>query len=515
MIAPSMRAADPQNLEKIRQESLRQPDDPLGRPLPLASHWHTGTTTDGYGPRKQIELLKQGHFILPWLLLPPLEETLPALDDEEILIKLCAKHHLPLCVLSSQWERLLSNDPAYDGLPADQNPNVVEVDGKIQRKVSPFGPVDPWRTLGRRWGEHPLLRQMEQWYPDPPFVLMVSNNEQPKLRWHEVETSKRYLDRYGPGKPDDFKRTVVAEGWRIRYGALIGGFREGLTPRWRSCTQFVGYNAFASPSIGRWPGWPQHSLHYKDRLSVWPEIWNGASVPFYTHPWDASADNQVWSPQTEAMNWAAAQALLPNDRSFWLELSTWDGHEPGKPNDKRQWYANKGEHYSPARYAGMVQYGMWLLRPRTVREFRPHVETLASMQPYFAEVLAAVDRIHQNPTLREFWRKGELVPNRSRLHPYQQNLPTVLQTIDRWYRLDTSLDPSGPWKLDTRLDVFAVALSLDTASKRRFMVYAHAPNGPKAQVTVHIPESGDVTVDVPVEGGFWLFDGSTKEAIVP
>ena len=42
-----------------------------------------------------------------------------------------------------------------------------------------------------------------------------------------------------------------------------------------------------------------------------------------------------------------------NDRPD--ELSTWDGNVPGQANDKRMLYA---------------RLGMWLTRPRLIREFR-------------------------------------------------------------------------------------------------------------------------------------------------
>jgi len=63
-------------------------------------------------------------------------------------------------------------------------------------------------------------------------------------------------------------------------------------------------------------------------------------------------------------------------------------------------YAKLGQTYSPARWGGQVQFGMWLLRPRLVREFRNWIDPMDTMQPYFEPVLTAVDRVHANESYR-------------------------------------------------------------------------------------------------------------------
>ena len=57
---------------------------------------------------------------------------------------------------------------------------------------------------------------MQQVYPDPPLVIFLSNNEAPGLRWSRdgqlEKVSGRYLELYGEGRSDDFKRRVFGEG---------------------------------------------------------------------------------------------------------------------------------------------------------------------------------------------------------------------------------------------------------------------------------------------------------------
>jgi hypothetical protein len=130
---------------------------------------------------------------------------------------------------------VLSDKKPYKNLPAERNPNVVAADGKILPEVSPFGPVELWREAGRGWTDRVTMKRLEQWYPDPPLVIFLSNNEHAKLRWCEVEKSKRYLSRYGNDKSAEFKRKVVADGWIERYRALQEGMRDGLVSKsWKN-----------------------------------------------------------------------------------------------------------------------------------------------------------------------------------------------------------------------------------------------------------------------------------------
>src|SRR5690606_23854184 len=101
-------------------------------------------------------------------------------------------------------------------------------------------------------------------------------------------------------------------------------------------------------------------------------------------------------------------------------------------------YRAIGQEYSPDRYKGFVQFGMWLLTPRVVREWRPYLETRESGAEYFESLVTAVDRVHENPLLTKFWRTGKLVPNHAHQHPYQTLIPDEYRDADRWFLLDTN-----------------------------------------------------------------------------
>jgi hypothetical protein len=490
----------PELAEAIRQAASAEPGQL--RPLPLAAHWNTGTKPDGFGPDYQLQLLDQGFPILPWFALPVPGEKNPGISYYRRGLQRAAQHRLPITFISTQWERLLSVDPRYVSMPADTNPNVVSAAGKIDRRVSPAGAPDPWRDLGQRWSTQPDLAPLQEIYPDPPRILLLSNNEHAKLRWKDASHDVRLSRDAAPSQ--DQLIQLFADGWKDRYTSLFAGMRGGWNaPAWRTNSLVVGYNAFIPPSLGRWPGWVEHSLTLPDQASAWTSIWQGASLPFYTHPWDSSTDFRVWSPQVEGMNWRATADSLPPNNTFWLELSTWDGNR-GKPDDKRLTYQKLGQSFDPERYEGMVQFGLWLIQPRTLREFRAHNEKRSDFEPYFQAVLRAVRRVHTHPQLREYWQRGQLVPNPTRTHPYQANIPTFLAHQPRWFGLTTSLDPPGQWKLDTILPVFALAHQIGDKPNRRWLVYAHAPNGPASQVTINIPDFSGLQVDVPRAGAFWV-----------
>lgn len=510
-------------LKQIRTEAVRRNSDPDGRPLPLAMHWNRGTKPSGFGPPYQIQLIREGHHLLPWFQFPtPGQDFGGGYYSEDYLKPAyleCARWKLPICFVGTQWEFLLSKVEFPGGpypwkkLPPEKNPNVIGPDGKIEPKrgVSPFGPVGPWKEVGAAWVKSPMMEKFQAWYPDPPLVIFLSNNEAGKLRWAKnggIEASKRYVDRYGTGRDDSFKRKVLGDGYIERYRAMLASMRENLVkPAWRENAIFVGYGNFGPPHLGRWDGWDVYSCHAPGRIAWQPYAWDGASPSYYTHNWNPSTDFRVWSPQVEAMNWVFMQREILRDRpDFWFEISVWDG-------DDKKWrfYQERGQTWTPERYEGFVQFGMWLLTPRAVREFRGYLDTTSRVGKFYRAIVRAVDRVYSDPVLARFWRAGQLVPNRAHKHPYQARLPEEYADDDRWYLLDTNLDPPWPWNTETELPVFSLARVLGEKGRREWLVYAHSPLFDRRDVEIRIPEGTAVTVDVSLSGSFYHVRESTGE----
>jgi hypothetical protein len=343
---------------------------------------------------------------------------------------------------------------------------------------------------------------MEKLYPDPPLVLFFSNNEYPKLTPDQLHAG------VGANAGTDVmaRRRAIGDAWIERYRAMEQGFREGLeAPAWRAHAVFVGYDAFVTPAMGRWWGWPAYSLYVPGRTEPWPSAWDGASVSYYLHDWAPDTDFTVWSPQIEAMNFVPVlQEVRRTQPDFWFEISVWDGHLPGRPTDKRSFYEARGQQFTPQRYGGLVQFGMWLLRPRVVREFRNPEDDRIRFGAYFDAILAAVARVHDDPTLRSFWRTGQLVENPAGGHPYQEAMPAELASRSRWYLLDTPANPPRPWQLTTPLAVYAIALERGRKPEREWLVYAFAPLNVGTEVEVTIPGGPNTRVPASCGGSFSL-----------
>lgn len=555
---PAPTAAALAAAEGIRREALLPPNGPQGRPLPLASHWNVGRVKGSYAPKHQLELLQQGHRVLPWMAWPqgdPESERFQSYWAE--LLGYCAKLKLPISFRGTQWESMLVKKEYRQG-PDEQWAGVILPDGKRKSRLSPFGAVAPWKDPAKAYVDTPAMKWVQETYPDPPLVLWVSNNEAPTLRWKKhgplEEQSKRYLDKYGKDKSDEFKREVVGQGWIERYPVMFKAMRQALVNEtWRENARFVGYGAFGPSHFGRWSGWLVYSLITDEYVSPDWYSWQGGSPSYYTHNWNDNRDHWVFSTQVQAMNWVfQLEEALQVNPNFWWEISTWDGNNTkswmqglgvaqpeelvqkssaGLPpaerekldpkllkNSKTLQYLAEGQTYTLERSLGWVQFGLWLVRPRAVREFRGSTTPLAPTKAYWLQTVKAVDRVWAEPALVEFWRRGELVHNRAHRHPYQVAIPAKYKDVHRWYLLDTSLDPPRPWKQKTDLPVFSLALVLGEKGARRWLVYAHSPLQDRKRVGITIPDYRQVQIDVPVAGAFYLVNeatGKVKEIVLP
>lgn len=537
--------------EEIRREALLPPCGPSGRPLPLASHWNVGTVRGTFEPDHQIGLIQNGHRILPWLAWPdgdPGSERFDAYFGR--LLRYFAELGLPISFRGTQWNAMLVGRSYREG-PISRWAGVIAPDGSRVPKLSPFGPVEPWKDPAQAYVATPAMRRVAELYSNPPLVLFVSNNEPPDLRWAKhgplEQLSRRYLDQYGRDRSDVFKRRVVGEGWVEHYRVMFEAMRAALpSDTWKENVRFIGYDAFGPAHLGRWDGWKVYSLVCDRWTSPDWHCWDGGSPSYYTDNWHDKRDDQVFSTQVAAMNWVfMLEEAWEANPGFWFEISTWDGNEvkqwmqglgatePAQlaarsaaslPEPERQriapeavkkskalQYLAEGQTYPPERAAGWVQYGMWLVRPRVVREFRGHATPLEPVAPYWMETVQSVDRVYAHPELAEFWRHGKLVANPAHAHPYDVDLPEKYQRIDRWYNLDTDLDAPRPWNLKTKVPVFALALVRGERSDRRWLLYAHSPEQDRGAVQITIPAYQSVVVDVPRCGAFYLVRESTGE----
>jgi hypothetical protein len=470
-------------------------------PLPLAASWSVGMTPFGFTPAWQVEQIRRGQYLLPWFWLgnPPADRTTKDPGYATVFdaiyygsaIGYLARHDLPLTFDMPPWEVLLARVP----------PTYVKDAASGGLSLDPFGPVRPWYDAGRAWVRNPSVLQLQRLYPNPPRVLFISDNEASRLSAddlhapYSVDASAQTIAR----------RRAIGNAWIVRYKAMMDGMRDGLeAPGWRSHALFIGYDAFVTSAMGRWGGWGAYSLYVPGRTEPWPYAWDGASVSYYVHDWAPDADYIVWSPEIEAMNYVPVLAEVRRTKpDFWFEISTWDGQQPGQPSDKLLFYSKRGQTYSPDRYGGMVQFGMWLLRPRVVRDFRgSQDDERIRFGAYFDRIMDAVARVHRNPVLQRFWQEGRLVANPVGGHPYEANLTPDLASRQRWFLLDSPANPPRPWQLTTPLAVYSLALVHGRAPHREWLIYAFSPLQQSGIVPVRIPGGPRVMVATAQRGAF-------------
>jgi hypothetical protein len=503
--------------DDIRSEALA-PNSESFHPLPLLGSWNASTwwnyntATAGLYPGWQLDMINQGHHLLPWYNIPNPNELCEnsefcyPFEYLESPIMRAAQSNLPISFVGPQWEHYLYDDPVYFNLPPHQNPNVVSTNGSVQKQISPFGPIDYWYEIGEKWGSTDLMQQVISWYPNPPLVIFVSNNEASKLTWKDAETDQHYLDLYGYGRDDNFKRSVFADAWGDRYRALIKGFRDSLeNPNWREVSKFIGYEAFGPGWFGRWYGWKEYSLYKPNQIDPNPLYWQGGSPSLYSCPTVCGErDNTVIGPLFQSMNWVFIQnEAYQLNPSFWYEFSSWDGD-----TESHDEYKKFGQTFTPERYEGFVQFGMWMTRPRIIRVYRDWDQERAEVLPWLMPVMNAIDRIYTNPILRSFWRNSSIIVNPSRIHPYQYEIPSEYSAVDRMFLLSTDLDPPEPWSYQTEFSVLSLTRQKGISPQRQWLLYAYAPLGERRNVSITIPDYGKIIVDISLEGTFYLIEES-------
>ncbi|MEA1920034.1 MAG: hypothetical protein U9N52_09360, partial [Campylobacterota bacterium] len=236
---------------QITEEALKAKEGK--RALPLIAHWNTGAQSDvaGMSPDYMLSLIDQGHHILvSWELDPYWAPYIP-LEYYEASIKRAAELGLPLVFVSNAYASALSQDSYFVNKRSKYNPNLINSDADIIEILSPMGSTSYWKDAGQRWIKTELMKQLQEWYPNPPLVVFLSRNEAERLNWNELERSARYVSRYKTKHDDEAKRKFIGDAWFDRYRALQKGVKASLSKEWADNTIFVGRNTFPNTSMGK------------------------------------------------------------------------------------------------------------------------------------------------------------------------------------------------------------------------------------------------------------------------
>jgi len=463
---------------QITEEALKAKEGK--RALPLIAHWDTGAQSDleGMSPDFMISLIEEGHHILPSWELDPYWASYIPLEYYEASIKRAAELNLPLVFVSDSFTAPLMYDPYFVNLKSTVNPNLIDTNGNHFETLSPMGHSYYWKRAGQNWVKTDLMKQLQEWYPNPPLVVFLSRNEADRLNWTDLQRSQRYVAKYGTTQSDDDKRKFIGDAWFERYRALQEGAKKNLSEAWSKNTIFVGRNTFPDTSMGKTDDWMNHSTYTKGTLSVWPLIFDGSSQEFVIE--EGEDDISQNSPHIRANN----MPFMLEDTKFLNDDFWWEATIGGK-----------GILDQPERYRGFTQFDLWLNRPSVVRESANNNEDNTTIMQHFVELIDSVEMIHNSDLLQDFWKNGTLVKNPNAKNPYNKNIPEMYRDEMRWYMLDT--DQEGIW---------AFALVKGEEPNREWLVFVQSGDEIDENISVRIPDYQDVTVSVSNSGEFFVVE---------
>lgn len=559
-------------MEDLRQWVNMEYRDPAGRPLPVTGNWMCGLPRSrnplkepghsplGWDPNYFVELIKQGHHVIPTfydtidlanrVFLPLGWDTGEAgrkqwkdimdarLREMRPALEFCRDNKLPIAFRGWNWlvypAEFTRRHAA--GMPIKPEDDLrILYDGKQDDKAAannpamdPCGPLQGWRDFGAFWMGNPMMQEIQKIYPDPPMVIFLDNNEAGKVSSQVLnEKADRFVAKYGKGPHDnEFKNKVIAEGYAERLAAMFEAARKAcIAPAWGKNLRFVAYNNLEAP-------------------------YDGGMPEFYDN--DYQFDKTDYGPaglQSDAMNMYAFQNMVfYKDPGFYWSTIIWDGEymnniwrsrgQGTASMAKPFQYASSGQRWDFNRYEGTFQFGLWVMRPKEFREFRGDEERNAYMDGAWQRTLAMVDRPWSNPVLKDFWRFGTLVPNRYEpaTRPAGEKWDEQSKNLDRWFVLKCDANPprgewtpeeqlrtepppvkpadykngKDPWK-DAQLRVFSIALMRGEKPKRSWLIYAHAPLGAVANCKIQLPGFGDVKLDsVPLSGSFFVVNETDR-----
>ncbi|RLA77537.1 MAG: hypothetical protein DRG78_17205, partial [Epsilonproteobacteria bacterium] len=488
--------------QSIKTEALKAFSNSSKYSLPLLSHWNVGIPelTDAMNPMYMIDRIEQGeHILVSWKLDPYYADTIGVSYYEES-IKKAAELQLPLVFILPAPESALTKDSYYKNISKEDNPNVVDKDNNILDKLSPFGPDNKWKEVGGQWSTTPLMSQLQEWYPNPPLVIFISEDEADKLSYKEVNIASRYWECYSECSPemkgDNYKRTLLGGKWIEKYRQMQNGFKEGFTKlAWKNNVKFMSYNNFSS-DFGKSANWIDNATATNQYINLWPLTVDGATIDFDLT--GSKSDTTANSPH-----------VLANNLPFMLKEAK---SKNQNPNFAYQLSIDDSSKITDiAQYRGLSQFALWFLRPSIIRQ-KSSATIRTELEPMFKELADSVEFIHNNTELAEFWKDGKLVSNGSSY--LNTNILKQYKNDLRWFLLDVDVNPKKPWSDSTEIKVWAFAITKGETPNREWLIYAQSPEGALSNATINIPEYENILVDSSKDGNFYILSENNTPAII-
>lgn len=483
--------------------------------LPIAAEWNV----DGFAGW-HVQQVQEGRRLLPSIRVPqyappgtpgmnannpkPTATILDSFGDWEFV----RSRKVPLCLRTNNICSVFADARYRPPAVAEiENSPVVwryAADGSLDTRplVDPFGADDNWSAEGQLWGRSHFLTELQARYPQPPFLLLVENNEgpyfNPKLAadpktgaWlepldaHSIRLAE-YVATHGAS---------LAEFWPVlyqrraeQYKALFAAFDEALSRGWQGKTYTAAYGATKST-----PGPSEADCYDAGSPSV-AYIGGGARSNFtaLTHG-DILRYDAVWTARREA-----------NPRAY-REISLTIGRS-GATNGAA---AGKHEVITPARWQGYCEYLLWAMRaesggvPVLLRHYvgtRSRPDDAFGVEPYtegdYARaVVAACDFVCEQKTLRHWYRGATAL--RVEQGPYGRLLTCDVNT------------PRGQWidpkkgKVSAEAEIQVWCLGFELRGNTLLVVWS--PCVLDDTFLVDVPGRGTFELMPPAEGAdYWM-----------
>lgn len=478
-------------------------------PLPLATHWtsHRKSSMErSTHPDWQLEQVAAGHHWLPTFFMGDFAQPWDAWAESYYVAAIREARHrgLPIALVSTQWERVIYDRAPWKNAKPKVSALFLTTDGKLEPKLDPFAAATQWAEAGRAWATGPILQKLQELYPDPPYVVLISNNEPKRIKQTDVERSARFRQLYGTGTSEEFRRRKLGDHFIERYKTMVESFRSGLGS-WKERVVLIGWGGL-SIGFGRGP-WldanlPNFGLSVPGRVNIAPFAWDGVSYRYYVvnRGRQKADDFSFYSPEAESMNLPLQlEAACEQNPDFFWEMTTyWDAAF-------KERVVREGQQISPQRYGGFVKYGMWVTRPRVVREFSLSTQRRSEYIDELTQVMEAVNQVYRDPVLTSFWQDSELVWNESRPHPYRNDIPPEYRDRPRWLQLKTNFEPEESWFMRTEVPVWALARVQGRAGARRWLLYLQSPRQIRPDVQVTLPQRSDTVEASATPGGCYYY----------
>lgn len=526
--------------------------------LPLAAEWNV----TGYGLQYHVDQVRAGHRFLPSVKVPATVDSLNNAKRVSGYLTLSADgwnfltaNDLPICLRTDNINGVFVL-PAYN-LPKisaniPKSPRVWTLKGTTlsdTQIVDCLGPPSIWNHEGQLWGASLLLKNLQAKHPNPAWVVFIENNEgpydtTPRYRdkttgeWLPASTlqtlSLRMRDRVAELKtsdPDTKPPEFQAEYNTRRggqYHAFYAGFESQLSDSWQGKAITSAYRGLDTAYQGK-PGDNFGNTIYCPALLSY----DAGSQPLYAVGNTLSDFTSLDQVQVLNLIPAWEDARVRNPKSY-RELSLSINQKAILAGA----LAGRHEVMTPARYQGWVQWLLWTLRdpgaPMLLRRFSgasQHPTTplfttadyatldahqaselkSATDETYLQAIIASVDRVCTDATLRSFWLGGQAVVVPGLGHPMKQTNPTNVypHATDpdyRWRFLECSTNPPrAQWKvvsgeINEKIKVWAVATRLGDKA----LIYAWSPCTLSGNITVTVPDLGTFSIAAPQPWGYWV-----------